>query len=383
MLHKVLTKKPRTILGINSGTSMDGIDLALVRIGRTPRAAVKLMAHQTVSYPDGLRSHILEVIQKGSAAQWTRLDALLGHVYADAARQFLHDHSIRSVDAIGLHGQTVFHHPESERLFGYDVHSTWQIGDPDVVAKTTGVVTVSHFRNGDVAVGGSGAPLVPFLDLALFRHPKRRRVVLNIGGIANLSVIDRKTTRKNLLAFDTGPGNMLIDHFSNALYRRPYDENGQFAARGTLLESALTRLMDHPFLHQPPPKSTGRETFGADYAISLGNIFQDAKPEDVMRTVTEFTAASIADQIRHWLPDPVDEIIVSGGGAGNGFLMQRLRERCGVSVIRSDELGIPSHAREAMLFACLADAALSGTVANLPSVTGAHRFAVLGRISQP
>lgn len=383
MLKKILAKKSRTILGINSGTSMDGVDLALVQFRKTPRRQIKLLSHATVPYPDGLRNHIFHLIANGSTAQWSQLDALLGHVYADAAMKFLNDHSTRFIDAIGLHGQTVFHHPECEKLFGYDIHSTWQIGDPDVVAKKTGVVTVSHFRNGDVGEGGSGAPLVPVLDLALFRHPLRNRVILNLGGIANLTVIERKSKLQNLLAFDTGPGNVLIDHCSQMLYGRPYDEGGRFASRGTVRQSILDRLMDHPYFQKTPPKSTGRETFGSDYLSTIEKRFEGVDIEDVMATVTEFTVASIADQLRRYVPLAIDEMIVSGGGAKNSFLLQRLRERCNVPIVRSDELGVPSHAKEAMLFAYLADAALSGAPANVPSVTGARRFTVIGRISQP
>ncbi len=382
MLQKILNKKSRTVLGINSGTSMDGVDLALVRIGKLSQP-MKLLAHTTVPYPDGLRKYILSLIENGSAEQWSQLNSLLGHVYADAAMKFLRRHSIRSIDVIGLHGQTVFHHPKDEKLFGYDIHSTWQIGDPDVVAKTTGVITVSHFRNGDVAEGGSGAPLVPVLDLALFRHPRRSRVILNLGGIANLTVVERKSTIKNLIAFDTGPGNVLIDHFSQMLCGHSYDEDGRLASRGTARQSILDRLMDHPYFKTTPPKSTGRETFGSDYLSTIEKLLEGVKIEDVMATVTEFTAVSIADQLQRYVPLALDEMIVSGGGAKNGFLLRRLRERCNVPVVRSDELGVPSHAKEAMLFAYLADAALSRTPANVPSVTGARRFAVIGRISQP
>jgi anhydro-N-acetylmuramic acid kinase len=387
-LSEICSKKARLVIGINSGTSMNSMDLAAVRIVSGGLSAkIRLAEYKEISFPRGLREHVLAVGQKGNAKEITQLNFLLGKVFADAIGKFMKDADIApsGVDLIGSHGQTICHHPHKEKLFGHRIHSSMQVGEPSVIANQTGIITVGDFRAADIAAGGSGAPLVPYFDHMVFRSKNKNRGILNIGGIANLTILKKDAAIESVVAWDTGPGNMIMDWFVQKYFHRPCDKNGILARSGKISETAVNRLMAHEYLTHRIPKSTGREMFGEIYCENLVRKFQMSK-RDWIATVTEFTARSIYDQYRRFIRPHVvlDEVIVSGGGAKNLFLMERLSLYFrNVKVFLSCDFGIPVEAKEAMLFALLANEAVLGRPANLPQVTGAKKKVVLGKICLP
>lgn len=385
------------IIGLISGTSLDGIDAALVTIPDSSAAAlagnVTITASATYPYPDGLRERLLAVSTpgRGSVEQICHLNAYVGELFAQAAGWIADKAglSLDQVDAIGSHGQTIQHLPNPIREGGLAVTSTLQIGEPSIIAERTGVTTVADFRPRDMAAGGQGAPFAPFAHYWLFRHPERDRIITNIGGISNITYLPASGEEHDVIAFDTGPGNMILDalmaHFSHGA--QTYDEDGRIAQRGTCCDSVLTWLLAHPYCERTPPKSTGREEFGEKFvhqclahADALG---LDAA--DTLATVTAFTARTIADSCRRWLPaanqSAEREMFCGGGGVKNRTLMTELRRAlAGMPVQCVDALGVPADALEAVTFALLARAALLGMPLHFPNVTGAVRAAVLGKI---
>jgi anhydro-N-acetylmuramic acid kinase len=384
------------VAGIMSGTSADGIDVALVRI--TPRnSAVKLrlLAHRAFPFPRPLRQAILAAMAGQSDAPTTtaelaRLNWRLGLAYAEAVQSTIADTKIKPA-LIGCHGQTIYHQGAPAPYAGRRFACTWQLGEPALIAAATGLPVVSNFRPADMATGGQGAPLVPLLDSVLFAHPTRARVLQNIGGIGNLTVIPAAAPQNKIIAFDTGPGNMIIDALTQQLFSRPYDRNGRISATGKILAPVLAAELKEKFFRQPPPKSAGREQFGATYAarfLEACRRYSD-KPEDAIATATAFTAESIADAFRRFvLPltgptHPID-YIVSGGGARNATLMALLPDRLaqlGCTVTTIDKQGLPSNAKEATAFALLAWQTWHHRPGNIPSATGATRPAILGSIT--
>jgi len=301
-----------------------------------------------------------------------------------AARRF--SVSLKQIDLIGSHGQTVFHQPTPEVFAGRRVVSTLQLGEPQVIAERTGIPVVANFRPHDMAAGGQGAPLVPFVDYLLYRHPRRGRVALNIGGIANVTVIPAGARPEDVIAFDTGPGNMLIDAVVESVTkaRQQFDRSGGLARRGQPLEPLLARLLRHPYFHRRPPKSTGREEFGQEYAREFLRRAGRAASADKVRSATELTVRSLADAFhRLILPRAqVEEVIVGGGGARNPFLMARLRKELpGLRFIAAGELGVDEKTKEAFAFAVLAYHTWHGWPATLPSATGARRAVIVGVIA--
>lgn len=318
----------------------------------------------------------------------TRLHAAIGELFGYTVVRLARKARIplRSIDLIGSHGQTVHHLPNAGPLFGVRSRGTLQIGDPSYIAQRTGIVTVGDFRTADMAVGGQGAPLVPYLDALLFHSPSRSRLLLNLGGIANFTVLPAGRSLRHVHAFDTGPANMVIDALAERLLDVRFDRDGKTARRGHVLPHLLTWMMSHRYLSQKPPKSTGREMFGAMFVDELLRRGRRASTEDLMATATEFTARSIAGQYRRFIRPSVrcDEVLVSGGGAHNRFLMERIRELFAPIPVRSTvAAGFSVDAKEAILFALLARAAVLGQPANLPSVTGAARPVILGKICVP
>lgn len=389
--------KERLVIGLISGTSADGVDAALVKIvGREPDR-VETIAFTTKPYPTEIRETVLRVSHNGDVETLCWLNFVLGEIFAEAALEVIKvaGVSAKRVSLIGSHGQTVRHLPPkpsssvlrpSSRQVG-----TLQIASPAVIAFRTGIPVVSDFRTKDMAAGGQGAPLVPLVDWLLLRHSRKNRIALNIGGIANLTVLPAGARASDVVAFDSGPGNMLIDgavrHFSCG--QESFDRNGEWAKRGRVDKNLFRWLMRHPFLRQPPPKSTGREMFGESF---LQRILERSKrlglaPHDVVATLTAFTASSVADAIERFvLPKvgSVDELIVSGGGANNPVLVAMLKERMPqISVHRSDEFGINADAKEAIAFAVLAHRTVMGLAGNLPSATGAKMPVILGSITLP
>lgn len=380
---------PRIIAGVLSGTSADGVSACLVEITeRAGRTRVREIASLHRPYPAGLRGFILHhsLPGTGSVDVLTRLHAALGVCFADA----VHDLARRarvplsSIDLVGSHGQTVHHLPSAGPLFGLSSRGTLQIGDPSVIAQRTGIVTVGDFRTADMAVGGQGAPLVPYLDAMLFRHPRKTRILLNLGGIANITVLPREGGPGRVRAFDTGPANMVIDALAERLFREPYDRNGRRAARGMIILPLMEWARRHAYFRQHPPKSTGREMFGEMFVAEFVRRGRGHDPYDLMASAAELTAWSVTDQVRRFVRGPVDEMLVSGGGAHNRHLMERLRDLASPVAVRTvEDAGFSIDSKEAILFALLARATVLGRPANLPSVTGARRPVILGKICVP
>ncbi|HXN19787.1 MAG TPA: anhydro-N-acetylmuramic acid kinase [Candidatus Binatus sp.] len=381
------------VLGMMSGTSADGIDVALARIsGQPPKLSIKLEGHHHLPYASLVRKAILRVAAGESygVAEISQLNFALGEEFALAAIAACKAWRVplRRISLIGSHGQTIYHQGVASSFLGHSrISSTLQIAEPSVIAERTGVTTIADFRPADMAAGGQGAPLVPFVDYVLYRHPKRNRVALNIGGIANVTVIPAGVKPKDVFAFDTGPGNMIVDALVEKFThgRAGYDKDSEMALRGSMLPKLLNEMMEHPYLHKEPPKTAGREQFGRAYAekIFAWGKNSRAKPADVVRTATIFTSLSIANAFQKFiLPRAqVDELIVSGGGARNTLMMVYLAAILpGFSIVSSDHFGVQPEAKEALAFAVLAYESFYGRSNNLPFATGARHHAILGKL---
>src|SRR6266481_4636160 len=385
--------KSKLVLGMMSGTSADGIDVALARIsGAPPNLNARLLSHASVKYPPELRKEILRVAEQRPliAGALSQLNFRLGELFAGAAiaacRHFRV--ALSKIALVGSHGQTIFHQGRPIPYFGSPTASTLQIGEPSVIAARTGITTVGDFRPADMALRGQGAPLVPYADYLLYRHTKLGRISLNLGGIANITVLPRAAKPQQVLAFDTGPANMLIDalvsHFTRGRLR--FDENARLASHGRSIPALLNDLMRDPYLKIAPPKSTGREYYGHAYVkriLALGRHHR-ARPNDLIRAATIFTALSVVDALNRFvLPKTkVQQLIVSGGGARNPLILAQLSAALpGVEVLPSSRLGIPEDAKEAFAFALLAYETFHQRPSNLASATGASGPAILGKIS--
>jgi anhydro-N-acetylmuramic acid kinase len=373
-----LTRKPeRLCVGVLSGTSADGVDAALCHLEGTGRSVrLALVRHATYPFSDALSARILQPV---SAAELAELHFVLGGEFARAVRRIADEAQLplSALDVIGSHGQTLVHQPPP-----HNPPSTLQLGEASVIAQETGVLTVSNFRARDVAVGGQGAPLVPYADWALFRSAGRSRALLNLGGIANVSVVSDQL--EETLAFDTGPGNMLMDALSRRASggRLRCDLDGALSRQGQPIPDLLQALLAHPYLALPPPKSTGRELFGEVLAGPLWGRFHN-QAENLVATALAFTVESIARAVeRHVLPRAPEALYVSGGGARHPGLWAALRERLAPLPLHPlDALGFPEAAKEAACFALLANEFLFGTAANVPSATGARESVVLGQLT--
>jgi anhydro-N-acetylmuramic acid kinase len=387
--------KSSLVLGLMSGTSADAIDVALARIsGAPPRLNAKLLNHTSINFPPQLRKEILRVAEQKpiSPGDLSQLNFRLGETFAEAAlaacRRF--GVSPKKISLIGSHGQTIFHQGQPVPYLGRRTASTLQIGEASIIAARTGITTIADFRPADIAQGGQGAPLVPFADYVLYRHEKLGRVSLNLGGIANITVIPANAKPSQVFAFDTGPANMLIDalvsHFTHG--RQRYDKGGRLALKGQIIEDLYAELRRDPYVELPPPKSTGREYYGHAYlqrVLRLGRKYH-ARPNDLIRAATNFTANSIVYALRRFvLPrHKIHELIISGGGAGNALV-------CGliagwltadhIKILYSSRFRIPVNAKEAFAFALLAYETFHQRPSNVPSATGARRPAILGKIS--
>jgi anhydro-N-acetylmuramic acid kinase len=376
------------VAGVMSGTSADGINVALVRLPGARGKRFDLLAHSERAFPLQVRKTILAVMNSGSAsvADLARLNFLLGELYAEAVAKTARKNRVK-VDLVGCHGQTIYHQGTPAPFLGHKLAVTWQTGEVAIVAARLGKPVVSDFRPADMAAGGKGAPLVPFLDFALYRDARVGRIAQNIGGIANLTAIPAGASVSNVLAFDTGPGNMVIDAVTEKLFGRRFDRNGQIAASGRALEPLVARLMRNPFFREKPPRTAGREEFGREYAAKFLRQCRGARREDVVATATALTARSIADAVRRFViggSRRYQELIVSGGGAKNATLMAMLRNELaplGIALRFSDEFGVPTEAKEAVAFALLAHETWHRRPSNVPAATGARKAAILGKIS--
>jgi anhydro-N-acetylmuramic acid kinase len=387
----------RLAVGLMSGTSMDGVDAALVRLaGPAEQPRVRLLAFVTFPYPAEVRQWIMRVAagEPTTSGEISRLNFVLGELCANAALRVCRAAHVspRRVFVIGSHGQTIYHQGRAELIPGLVGQAvgpnTLQIAEPAVIAERTGAPVVADFRAADVAAGGQGAPLVPMVDYLLLRHAQKGTVALNIGGIANVTVIPAKAKPPDVVGFDTGPGNMVSDalvrHFTGG--REYYDAGGRVAALGKVNEPLLAEALRCPFFSQAPPKSAGREQFGRAFVERYFLSRKRARFEDSLRTSLELTARTVADALARFVfpGRKIDRLIVSGGGAHNRLLMKRLVELLPqLTVELSDRYGLPVDAKEAIAFAILADRTLHGLPGNLPRVTGARRAVVLGKIVQP
>jgi anhydro-N-acetylmuramic acid kinase len=376
------------VAGIMSGTSGDGINVALVQcVGRGFKARMKLLAHEEFAYPAAVRETILTMMNApaASVADLARLNFLLGELYARAVLATLKKHDMRC-DLIGCHGQTLYHQGEPQAFLGRKLAVTWQTGESAVIAARTGLPVVSDFRTADMAAGGKGAPLVPFLDFLLFRRARVGRIVQNIGGIGNLTAIPAGAKTADVVAFDTGPGNMVIDALMQRLYSRPYDKDGAIAATGTPDLEVTRAILRRPYFRRKPPKTAGREEFGREFVATFLDLCGRIPKQDVIATATSLTGMSIRRSIENFLAKPkaFREILVSGGGAKNPSLMSMLGEELqslGIRVRTTAELGMPTEAKEAAAFALLAYQTWRRQPSNVPSATGASRLAILGKIT--
>lgn len=398
------------VAGVMSGTSADGINVALVEIGgslsstfsaRERGPGIRLLGHAQFPYPARVGMAVLAAMnaEQASVADLARLNSLLGELYADAVlttqRQFR-----LNLDLIGCHGQTLYHQGEQKSFLGRQIATTWQTGEAAVIAARAGVPVVSDFRPADMAAGGKGAPLVPFLDYMWFRDARLGRIVQNIGGIANLTAIPAGASPDRVIAFDTGPGNMVIDAVMQKLHGRPFDDNGKIAASGEVIESVIARVINGRYFRLKPPKTAGREEFGREFVADFLRLCRGARKRDIVATATALTARSIADAVAHFVLDRIPtsrkrggtlrfrstfrELILSGGGTRNSTLVAMISEQLtplGIVVRFSDEFGLPSEAKEAAAFAVLAYETWHRRPSNVPSASGASRPAVLGKIS--
>ncbi|HUN87935.1 MAG TPA: anhydro-N-acetylmuramic acid kinase [Terriglobales bacterium] len=383
------------VAGIMSGTSADGINVAIVNLlDHDFETKLELVAHREFPYPKKVRQFVLSVMNaEASVADLARLNVVLGELYAEAVLAAASE-AQAGVSLIGCHGQTIYHQGVAKKFLGRQVAATWQTGEGAIVGARTGIPTVSDFRQADMAAGGKGAPLVPFLDYMLYRHPQRGRIVQNIGGIANLTAIPPGTSSgggtrpERVIAFDTGPGNMVIDAVVEKLYHKPFDKDGQIAGRGKPIEAVVSKLLKSPFFRAEPPKTAGREEFGREYVARFLKLCGRAKKEDVVATATALTARSMAQAIQS-LPGANREatyhdMIISGGGSRNCTLVKMISQLLPTLEVRtSDAFGIPAEAKEAVAFAVLAYQTWHRLPSSIPSATGADYPAVLGKISYP
>lgn len=399
-----MTTRAMTVAGVMSGTSADGIDVSAVRIaaptlgakqrakdGATLTPKLTLLAHEHFAFPAALRRAVLAAMNASSTstAELARLNWRLGLAYAEAVNETRKKHKLQ-FDLVGCHGQTLYHQARAAQYAGRKFACTWQAGETQAIAAELGVPVVSNFRPADMLAGGQGAPLVPLLDYVLFADAKRGRVLQNIGGIANLTAIPAGGLPHAVVAFDTGPGNMIIDWLAQKLFDKPFDRNGALAARGTVLDPVIKEALRHPFFRMRPPKTAGREQFGQDYAAEFFEkcLAQSSNPNNALATATALTAESIAcsyeREVRKQMKGRAVDFIVSGGGARNRTLMKMLAARLeplGCTLRDSDAFGLPAEAKEAAAFALLAWRTWHRLPGNVPSATGAKRAAILGQVT--
>jgi anhydro-N-acetylmuramic acid kinase len=378
------------VAGVMSGTSSDGINIALVDISvrsghRQPK--LKLVAHAEFSYPKPVRKAVLAAMNadRAKVSDLARLNFLLAELYADALIATERRFRVK-IQLVGCHGQTLYHQGEAAKFLGRKLAVTWQVGDGSVIATRIGVPVVSDFRPADMAAGGKGAPLVPFLDYCLFLDRRIGRIAQNIGGIANLTAIPAGASLERVIAFDTGPGNMVIDALTGLLFHKPFDRDGMIAASGTVSSRVVRDVMRSSYSRRRPPKTAGREEFGREFVGLFLQKCEGIDKRSVIATATALTAHSIADALQRFVLSrgAYKEFIVSGGGTNNPTLLAMLANLLaplGLQMRLSNEFGIPSEAKEAVAFALLAYQTWNREPSNLPAATGAKRPAILGKVS--
>lgn len=370
-------------IGLMSGTSLDGVDAILVEIKDDKYKQLKFV---TLPYEETFKKRILNNLSDSTArlSEISSLNFELGHKFVDAIDYLLQDtkYTYKDIDFVASHGQTIWHDPHGEKCENA-VPSTLQIGEPSVISYKTGIKTISNFRTMDVAAGGEGAPLVPYSEYMLYRSKEKNIVLQNIGGISNLTFLPKNCTIEEVYSFDTGPGNIMIDYFVNKYYHKPYDENGDIASSGMIINELFNYLKQDSFIYQKPPKSTGREQYSVEFMESLNKQFllDDYAPEDVICTFTYFTAYSIAYHYMNYLEN-VDMAIINGGGSHNKFILKTIEEITKLKIITGEEFGIDSDGKEALAFVVLGHQTLLNKPSNVCSVTGAKDYVILGNITE-
>lgn len=374
------------VAGVMSGTSADGVDVALVRLtGQGKRMRFELIRHRSFPYPAEVRKAVLRAMNASAIAvsKLANLNFLLAEIYADCVRRTVRLAGV-NCDLVGCHGQTLYHQSTAAPYLGTKIACTWQTGDGSVLAGRLGIPVVSDFRPADMAAGGLGAPLVPFLDLLVFRHAKRGRIVQNIGGIGNLTAIPAGAHAGQVRAFDTGPGNMVIDAVCERLFSKPFDNCGRLAAKGTVLDAVLAKELRLPFFHSMGPRTAGREEFGREFVHQFVKQCGRAAGQDILATATALTARSIGAAVRKLSKrGQYHDLFISGGGTRNLTLMTMIRAEIatlGMTVLPTDAIGVPSQAKEAIAFALLAYQTWHRKASNLPAATGATREVILGKV---
>ncbi|MEO0558672.1 MAG: anhydro-N-acetylmuramic acid kinase [Bacteroidota bacterium] len=385
-IHQLVQPGSRVVLGLMSGTSLDGVDAVVVRLeGSRQNVEVETLGFASTPYDDALRTALRACVEAATSdvRLVSQLHVRLAHHFADVSETALHAAGLAAsdLDLVGSHGQTVQHVPDAEDCAGVPTRSTLQLGCPATLAARLRTPVISDFRAGDMALGGQGAPLAPTIDTALFGHPTETRVLLNLGGIANLTVLP--PGQPPSLAFDTGPANMVIDAIASRLLGAPYDADGAHAALGTPDEALLGRQLEDAYFRRPPPKSTGREFFDAAY---VDRFLADgpANPNDALATAVELTARSVAHAVRTFVPGTPARVIASGGGIRNPTLMHQLEAALGaIELVTTETYGLNPDAKEAVLFALLAHEWANGVRTGLPAVTGASDAAFQGSLTLP
>lgn len=369
-------------IGLMSGTSLDGVDAILVEIKNDKYYPLKFI---TLPYDEQFKKRIMNNLSDDTAklSEISSLNFELGYKFVEAIDLLLQGttYSYSDIDFVASHGQTIWHDPKGIKC-KEAVPSTLQIGEPSVISYLTGIKTISNFRTMDIAAGGEGAPLVPYSEYLLYRDDDKNIVLQNIGGISNLTYLPKKCAIDDVISFDTGPGNIMIDYFMNKYYHKPYDDKGMVASKGKVIEELLDYLKKDQFLEIKPPKSTGREQYSVQYMEKLSNMFNfdQRKKEDIICTFTYYTAYAIAYHYFHYLKD-IDLVVINGGGSHNDYILLILKQLTNLKIITGEEFGINSDSKEALAFVVLGKRTLDGLPSNVKSVTGAKDFVPLGNIT--
>ncbi len=382
--ESLVNKSTRTVIGALSGTSVDAVDLVLVRIkGKGKLTKIKISDFKSYPINKKLKEHILSLSSAGKikTEDLCRLNFVIGNLFSECINKFIIRNNLTAskIDLIGSHGQTICHFPENKKLFGFDSKSTLQIGDPSVIAVRTGITVAGDFRIADVAAGGDGAPLVPYLDYILFSDKKKNRAFINIGGISNVTYLKKSCIKNEVIAFDTGPGNMVIDALMNSLFSKKMDKEGNIASKGHVNDKLFDDICSRDkYYKKKYPKSTGREYYGEEFVKFILGKSKNIDSKDIISTVTKYTAYTIYYNLKNF---KTDEIIISGGGAKNKSLMNYLKVYFdGVNVKELNEKNITAGNKEAVLFAVLANELLNGISTNIRKVTGSKKDVLLGKI---
>lgn len=392
-LFELKVKEEKIGLGIMSGTSLDGVSIVIAKLkGNWINTKFKILYHKTFEYDNEIRRLILKSTnpKTGNVKRICQLNYVLGMIFAEKALEAMDEVGLSrgDVDFIASHGQTIYHNPKIEDIYGYKTRSTLQIGEPSIIAYKTKIITIADFRHKDVAAGGNGAPISAYADYIIFRSIDICRAIQNIGGIANVTYIPRNAEIKDVIAFDTGPGNMIIDAIVREMShgKLNMDLNGEIAAKGKVNEVLLNYMMKHPYLKKKPPKTTGREEFGESYVKKIIGKAREMnlKWEDIIATATYYTAKTITESYIKYLPEKPDEIIIGGGGSRNRVLMEMIKElNPKTKISLHEDYGIPSQAKEPLVMVILANETISGFPNNVPSATGALERVVMGKIILP